>query len=213
MNRHNPGNSQLDFKTLTVALVGVMLISPVASADIYKYVDKYGRVTLTDKPTNANHVRLVKTWKGWVEQPRSRLNAAEFNRNRKKFAPTVDYAAERYNLPKSLLHAVITAESSYNPIAVSRAGAVGLMQLMPETAKRYGVKDRRDPYQNIHGGSRYLRDLLIMFKNDLTLALAAYNAGENAVKKYGNKVPPYAETRNYVKKVKAYYAQYSKTSG
>lgn len=194
------------------AVSGTLLVAPVVQADIYKYVDKHGRVTLTDRPTNSNHIRLVKTWKGWAEQPRARINTAAFARNRKKFSPTVDYAAERYNLPKPLLHAVITAESAFDPAAVSRAGAVGLMQLMPETARRYGVKDRLNPYENIHGGSRYLRDLLIMFNNDLNLALAAYNAGENAVKKYGNKIPPYAETQNYVKKVRAYYAQYSRTS-
>lgn len=194
------------------AVTGALLAAPVVQADIYKYVDKHGRVTLTDRPTNSNHIRLVKTWKGWAEHPRGRINTAAFARNRKKFSPTVDYAAERYNLPKPLLHAVITAESAFDPAAVSRAGAVGLMQLMPETARRYGVKDRLNPYENIHGGSRYLRDLLIMFNNDLNLALAAYNAGEGAVKKYGNKIPPYAETRNYVKKVRAYYAQYSKTT-
>ncbi len=204
---------QLYPSLLMAAITSALLISPVVQADIYKYVDKHGRVTLTDRPSNTNSVRLVKTWKGWVEQPRNTYNSAEFHKNMKKFIPTVDYAAQKYNLPNSLLHAVITAESSYNPTAVSRAGAVGLMQLMPETARRYGVKDRKNPYENIHGGSRYLRDLLTMFNNDLTLALAAYNAGEGAVKKYGNKVPPYAETRNYVKKVKAYYAQYSRTSG
>lgn len=204
---------QLNPSLLMAAITSALLVSPVVQADIYKYVDKHGRVTLTDRPTNSNSVRLVKTWKGWVEQPKRAYNSAEFYKNMKKFMPTVDYAAQKYNLPNSLLHAVITAESSYNPTAVSRAGAVGLMQLMPETARRYGVKDRRNPYENIHGGSRYLRDLLTMFNNDLTLALAAYNAGEGAVKKYGNQIPPYAETRNYVRKVRAYYAQYSKTSG
>jgi len=204
---------QLSPSFLMAAIASVLLVSPAIQADIYKYVDKHGRVTLTDRPSNTNSVRLVKTWKGWVEQPRRTFNSAEFKKNMQKFMPTVDYAAQKYNLPNSLLHAVITAESSYNPTAVSRAGAVGLMQLMPETARRYGVKDRKNPYENIHGGSRYLRDLLTMFNNDLTLALAAYNAGEGAVKKYGNKIPPYAETRNYVRKVRAYYAQYSKTSG
>lgn len=203
---------QLNPTLLMVTISSVLLVSPVVQADIYKYVDKHGRVTLTDRPTNKNSIRLVKTWKGWVEQPRRTYSTAEFHKNKQKFKPTVDYAAKKYNLPESLLHAVITAESAYNPTAISRAGAVGLMQLMPDTARRYGVKDRRNPYENIHGGSRYLRDLLTMFNNDLTLALAAYNAGEGAVKKYGNKIPPYAETRNYVRKVKAYYAQYSKTT-
>ena len=198
-----------------LAFLASMLLcfSAAIHADVYKYVDKYGRITYTDKPGKGNYVRLIKTWKGWAAQPYARLNSANFAKNRQKFSPTVDYAAERYNLPKSLLHAVITAESAYDPAAVSIAGAVGLMQLMPETARRYGVKNRKDPYENIHGGSRYLRDLLDMFNNDMTLALAAYNAGEGAVKKYGNKVPPFAETQNYVRKVQEYYRQYNKASG
>ena len=121
--------------------------------------------------------------------------------------------ASRYGLPKSLIHAVITAESAYDTEAVSRAGAVGLMQLMPGTAKRYGVKNRRNPYENVNGGTKYLRDLLVMFDNNLRLALAAYNAGEGAVKKYNNKIPPYKETQNYVKKVITYYNRYKQSMG
>ncbi len=180
-------------------------------ADIYKYVDKHGRVILTDKPKNDNYKRLVKTWKGW-EEKKSRINYDKFEANKKKYTSTIEYYASRYRLPTSLLHAVITAESAYDPNAISRAGAVGLMQLMPETAKRYGVRNRRSPSDNVNGGTRYLRDLLKMFNNDVVLALAAYNAGEGAVKKHGNKIPPYKETRNYVKKVIAYYREYRKRS-
>jgi len=190
-----------------------LLWASYTHADIYKYTDKHGRVILTDTPKNSQYKRLVKTWKGWVEQKRTKRSQATFAKNMKKFSPTVDAIAKRYRLPKSLVHAVITAESAYNPNAISRAGAVGLMQLMPGTAKRYGVKNRMNPYENIHGGSRYLRDLLIMFKNDLRLALAAYNAGEGAVKKYGNKVPPYKETQTYVRRVINYYKKYQKTMG
>ncbi len=194
-------------------LVIILLLFPVTgSADIYKYVDKHGRVYLTDRPKNSQYKRLVKTWKGWVEQPKSYLNREEFLRNMEKFSPTVEYAAQQYDLPGPLLHAVITAESAYNPDAVSKTGAAGLMQLMPETARRYGVRNRMNPYENIHGGSQYLRDLLIMFKNDLVLALAAYNAGENAVKRHGYKIPPYEETRNYINKVLKYYKEYRTSS-
>ncbi len=96
---------------------------------------------------------------------------------------------------------------AYDHNAVSRAGAVGLMQLMPATARRYGVADRRDPSANIIGGTRYLRDLLEDFDRNLQLALAGYNAGENAVKKYGYQIPPFPETRDYVRKVLKLYSQ------
>jgi len=193
-------------KVTLVFIFMFSLISMPSQADIYKYVDKHGRVILTDKPAHTGYKRLVKTWKGWEEAKLPK----NFNwiKNQKKYDPTIRSVAKMYKLPHTLLHAVITAESSYNPNAISRAGAVGLMQLMPATAKQYGVSNRRDPKQNIYGGSRYLRYLLKLFKNDLTLALAAYNAGEGTVKKYGNKVPPYKETRNYVKKVIKYYKKY-----
>ena len=193
-------------------LIALLLIAPsMTQADIYKYVDKYGRVILTDKPRNDNYKLLVKTWKGW-EEKKSSIAYDKFKINKTRYASTIAYYASRYRLPKSLLDAVITAESAYDPNAVSRAGAVGLMQLMPETAKRYGVSNRRNPSANVNGGTRYLRDLLKMFDNKLELALAAYNAGEGAVKEHGNKVPPYKETRNYVKKVIAYYREYRKSA-
>lgn len=187
---------------------GVLLLGPVpAAADIYKYVDKHGRVHLTDRPDHGGYKLLIRTWKGWEERKGFRDSA----RNRKLYSPAIAEVAQRYRLPTALLHAVITAESSYNPEAISRAGAVGLMQLMPGTAERYGVRNRKDPHDNMDGGARYLRDLLGMFDNNLALALAAYNAGENAVIRYGNKIPPYQETQQYVVKVLNYYRDYSKT--
>ncbi|SVC93597.1 uncharacterized protein METZ01_LOCUS346451, partial [marine metagenome] len=131
--------------------------------------------------------------------------------HQRRYDTTIRNIAKIYKLPHTLLHAVITVESWYNPNAVSRAGAIGLMQLMPETAKRYGVNNRRDVKENIDGGSRYLSDLLIMFNNNIRLALAAYNAGENAVKKYKNEIPPYKETQDYVRKVLKYYKKYQQT--
>ncbi len=188
----------------------MLCVATAAHADIYKFVDKHGRVILTDRPTHQGYVKLVKTWKGWQEQ-KPLPSGFDWKKNQRKFDPTIRRVAQQYQLPHTLLHAVITAESSYNPNAISRAGAVGLMQLMPETAKRYGVINRKNPKENIFGGSRYLRDLLKLFNNDMVLALAAYNAGEGAVKKYGYKVPPYKETQNYVKKVIKYYRQYKNT--
>ncbi len=138
---------------------------------------------------------------------KSRVDFKSMPDNRSRYTKMINEAARKARLYPSLLHAVIKAESAYDPNAISRAGAVGLMQLMPQTAKRFGVTDRRDPRDNLQGGARYLRQLLTLYNNNVKLALAAYNAGEKAVAKYGNKIPPYPETQNYVKKVLAFYIQ------
>ena len=192
-------------------LLGIALwaLPLAASADIYKYVDKHGRVYLTDRPNHTGYKRLVKTWKGWSEATAS-VNYRQLAVNRRRFSQTIELAARDLALPTALVHAVITAESAYDPNAISRAGAVGLMQLMPGTAARYGVRDRKDPAANVAGGTRYLKDLLGMFDNDLMLALAAYNAGEGAVLNYGRQIPPYQETQTYVRRVLQYYNDYKK---
>ncbi len=118
-------------------------------------------------------------------------------------------AADMTSIEPALIHAVIAVESKHNAQAKSHKGAYGLMQLMPATAKRFHVKDQRDVGQNILAGAQYLRELLTLFKGDLRLTLAAYNAGPGAVKKYSNRVPPYRETMHYVPKVLKYYQQYS----
>jgi soluble lytic murein transglycosylase-like protein len=132
----------------------------------------------------------------------------------KNIKPHMQAAAHKYLLDVELLQALIAAESGFNVTAISPKGALGLMQLIPETAARYGVQgDRRtsqqqklfDPHTNIHAGSHYLRDLLTLFKGQLDLALAAYNAGEGAVQKAGNKIPNYPETQNYVRTVTQMY--------
>ena len=109
----------------------------------------------------------------------------------------VERIAAEHQLPPQLIHSVIKVESNYNPNAISNKGALGLMQLIPSTAKRFGVTDVFNPVQNIQGGAKYLRYLLDLFDGSYPLALAAYNAGEAAVVKYGG-IPPYAETQNYV---------------
>lgn len=121
------------------------------------------------------------------------------------FSSIVETASRIHGVEGRLVHAVIWAESSYNPKAVSSSGATGLMQLMPETAKRYGVRDAFDPAQNINGGVKHLKELLDQFDGDLELAVAAYNAGPNAVIRAGNRIPPYPQTAAYVPKVIAYY--------
>ncbi len=184
---------------LILFFIGFSVITTV-SADIYKYVDRDGNVYYTDEPKHSRYKRIIRT------QPKNySVSLKHFKKYKKKYASTIAAAATKYNLDPKLLHAMIYAESAYNSKAVSSAGAVGMMQLMPATARRYGVTNRRDPAQNIDGGAHYMKDLLKMFNSNLKLAVAAYNAGEGAVKKYHNTIPPYRETRNYVKKVLKLY--------
>ena len=124
-----------------------------------------------------------------------------------KYDQTVEDVARTYGLDSALLYAIISAESGYNRKTVSKKGASGLMQLMPVIAKHYGVVDLLDPVQNLHGGAKYLRDMLILFNNDVSLAVAAYNAGETAVVRYGNHIPPYRETMSYVPRVLSFYRE------
>lgn len=185
-----------------VALLGVAWLGP-AVAGIYSFTDANGILHYTNRPNNSQYagMKLV----GYIpERTDPRMRSA----NQKRFSPLVEQAARDHEIDQGLLHAVITVESGYDPHAVSRKGAVGLMQLMPDTARRYGVRNLRDPAQNIQGGARYLRDLMGKFDNDLTLTLAAYNAGEEAVAQYGNRIPPYRETLNYVPKVLDVYRRY-----
>lgn len=123
-----------------------------------------------------------------------------------KYDDIVKRIASKHRLKSELIHSIIKAESNYDRFAVSAKGALGLMQLMPATAKQYGVKDPFDPKQNIEGGVRYLKDLIKLFNGKTNLVLAAYNAGQVAVKKYGG-IPPYGETLRYVKKVMASYGR------
>jgi soluble lytic murein transglycosylase-like protein len=123
-----------------------------------------------------------------------------------QFDPIVQACARQYNVPADLIHSIIRAESSYNDRAISEKGAVGLMQLMPETATQYGVSDRFDPAQNIKGGVKYLKDLCKLFDGNTAKVLAAYNAGQEALKKYKG-IPPYPETREYIRRVMASYGK------
>lgn len=200
---------------LTLSFAALLLLAPVAHADIYKFTDERGithfhnipnfgdaRYKLFKREGNVNvHLR-----KGQKVKYNGKFTTPNFNSaNRKRFAPIISSAAQLYKVDENLLHAVIMTESAFNPSALSPKGATGLMQLMPGTAKRYGVEDIHDPSDNIGGGTRYLRDLLKMFNNDWKLAVAAYNCGENAVIRYGYKIPPYNETINYVAKVMSSY--------
>ncbi len=185
---------------------------------IYKYLDANGVLHLTNKPPKKNEdVLYARSYivQSYTPPPPPVLpkvnrmgrgeNTLRPSRAASEYASLIESAALRNGLPAALLHAVIKVESGYNPNATSPKGAVGLMQLMPGTAKRFGVTDRTSPAENIEGGARYLRELLTMFNQDLSLALAGYNAGEYAVIRAGNAIPPYRETRNYVKQVMALY--------
>lgn len=199
----------ITIKTLLAGLACALLVPSAVLADVYKYRDARGHIHLTDKPMRG--MTLLQRYQistgRRIDGARSKSGGtlAKMNKRRDDLAPLIDRAAVATRLRPALIHAVVRAESAYRSDAVSSKGAMGLMQLMPATAQRYGVSDRSDPAQNLRGGSEYLRDLLVMFENDLQLALAAYNAGENAVIRYGRRIPPYAETQNYVRKVIGFY--------
>lgn len=189
-------------RRLNIALL-LLLSASTAGADIYKFISPDGRIYYTDQPKKGQDYRLIIR-----TRPKTYHHDMKFmSGNKLKFGDMIAKAAAKHQMDPKLLHAVIQAESAYNPNAVSSAGAVGLMQLMPGTAQRYGVTDRRDAEQNIDGGTRYLKDLLAMFNSNLKLAVAGYNAGEGAVMKYNNSVPPYPETQNYVQHVLSLYGK------
>lgn len=214
---------------LVAAMTG--LSTPVVRADVYKFVSRSGQVIYTDSPRHRGYKLVIKTPEpvvrpvtislGAGRKPSIGLSASRgltplvpnpdkgrmMSMRRAQYADVIEQAAYRHGLDPALLHAVIRAESSYNPGAVSHKGAMGLMQLMPGTAARYGVRNPYDPEENIFGGARYLRDLMGMFRSDIRLAVAAYNAGEHNVMKYGYQVPPFPETQDYVSKVLGFYSR------
>ena len=190
---------------LLLPLLPAALLCGPAHADIYRVIDADSHVVYTDiRPTFGRFEVIQRTARpapaeSLAYAPRFDIGGA--TRDPTRYASHIKAAAAANNIDAALIRAVISAESGYNPDAVSRKGAVGLMQLMPETARRYNVTNPHDPEQNIHGGARYLSDLMQMFDHNPRLAVAAYNAGEQAVIKYGNRIPPFRETLEYVPKV------------
>ncbi|HLX22561.1 MAG TPA: transglycosylase SLT domain-containing protein [Usitatibacter sp.] len=185
-------------------------IATPALADIFSFRDEKGVVHFTNIKGLDPRYKLLR--KEGALNPVAYTPTAPYTPTSdelQRYAAIIKTASQTYGVEASLVHAVISAESNYNPRAVSRTGAQGLMQLMPDTAKRYGVQNSMDPIENIHAGTKYLRDLLAMFKGRMDLALAAYNAGENAVIR-SNGIPPYAETRNYVPRVLGFYRDFQK---
>jgi soluble lytic murein transglycosylase-like protein len=189
-----------------IILLAAVMGSFPAQADIYSYRDENGVLNFTNiRPNNAQYkIRVA------YKDPRPAIHPSTVSYSYgngynpvtvpARLYAIVNEAADDYGVDKSLVQAVIHAESAFNTQAVSAKGASGLMQLMPETAQRFGVHDIFDPEENIMGGVRYLRELLDTFGNDMRLALAAYNAGEKSVLRYGG-VPPFPETVNYVDRV------------
>ncbi|HIC91361.1 MAG TPA: lytic transglycosylase, partial [Syntrophaceae bacterium] len=165
-----------------------------ARADIYEYVDKNGVHHFTNVPTDSRYRLIIK---GRVRVDR------EFS----DFDPIIYRVSKRYRLDSHLVRAIIKAESDFDPQAVSYKGALGLMQLMPYTARDLRIFNPLDPQQNIMGGIRYLKQLLARFDGNIPLALAAYNAGPDQVNRY-NGIPPFEETRRFVDRVLKFYRQY-----
>ncbi len=185
--------SQLFLGTVLVGAHWLISGLPAAQAEIYQYIDANGTISLTNVPTDLRYRRIT-------TQP-NRLHPVLSER---ELEPMISRYSRRHQLHPALIRAVIKAESGFDPMAVSRAGAIGLMQLMPQTAVRLEVRDLYDPEDNIGGGTKYLRQLLDRFRGNLPLALAAYNSGEHTVDRYRG-LPPIDETRQYVRKVIRYY--------
>lgn len=182
---------------LATALFG--LPSP-GQSDIYRYVDAKGTVHFTNTPTGSQYSFYRK-------ENGTRTGSTLVAIGPKAYGDLIRRYSGQFNLEEALVSAVIKAESNFNPRALSSKGAMGIMQLIPETARLLAVRDPYDPEDNIRGGSRYLRMMLDEFSGNVDFALAAYNAGPGAVRRHGG-IPPYQETRTYVQKVKEYLQQY-----
>ena len=188
---------------ISVVLFSLFFIVSSASSDVFKYVDENGVTCYTDAPSGKKTKKIISEIND-VQGP------ADSGKTVKKYTAKTDYSsyvqksARKYDIEPELIHAVIRTESNGNHRAISKKGAIGLMQLMPSTANDMNVGNPFNPEENIEGGTRYLKYLLEKFNGNLTLALAAYNSGPKTVEKYGN-VPPITETRQYVNKVYSLY--------
>jgi soluble lytic murein transglycosylase-like protein len=181
----------------------------VAQADIYSFVDSAGVTHFTNVPVDGRYRLLLVTppeeQAATAPGEQGAAQTGKWLAKSAQFDSFIDQAARSQAVRPELVRAVIVVESAFNPNAVSNRGAVGLMQLRPATARRYGVANALDPEQNIRAGVHYLRDLLTRYGNNLELTLAAYNAGEDAVERYGHSIPPFAETQHYVPTVLRIY--------
>jgi len=195
------------------ALLGTLAASPARAGDIYSYVDADGVMHFTNAPSDGRYRRVrSRVVPGGVyrsdDQGRERPVARTGGTTLEQWKEHIRAAAEKYQLPEALLMAVMAVESNFDSRALSEKGAMGLMQLMPGTAKDMYVSDAWAPEQNIDGGARYLRILANQYEGDLIKTLAAYNAGPEAVRRAGDAVPNIPETREYVRKVLALYKSF-----
>jgi soluble lytic murein transglycosylase-like protein len=189
-------------------VIAFLLPYQVQAVGVYVTKSENGRMVYTNAPVAKNSTLLFDNHTTGKRAAKSSAGLVQKNGSRdvpKDISHHIENAAARYDIEPSLISAVIYVESGFNQAAISPKGARGLMQLMPETAKRYGAEDLHDVRTNVHAGTAYLRDLLFMFDGRIDLALAGYNAGENAVRKYKNNIPPYPETKHYVSAVLAEY--------
>jgi hypothetical protein len=189
-----------------ILILSLFLAISESTADIYKYEDEDGVLHFTDAPTDRRFKIFMRDIKK-DRQLRTNFRLTGCVGNPAEFEPIINSCALEYGVDKSLVKAVIHAESGYDPNAISSKGASGLMQLMPKTARSLNVSNTFDPKDNIRGGVKYLKFLLDTFRGDVPLALAAYNAGLSRVAQYGG-IPPFMETRNYVDKVMQYKKSY-----
>jgi soluble lytic murein transglycosylase len=196
--------------TSTRAAIGLLAaalalaLAPAADAQIFVYKDQYGRTFFTDTPP---HEGFSKYHAKSEYELRNVAHPIATGQMARAYDPQIKRASRQHGVSAALVKAVIAAESGFDPGAVSRKGAQGLMQLMPDTARNLGVDDALDPWQNIDGGTRYLGEMIERFPGELELAVAAYNAGPEAVKRHQG-VPPYEETRTYVQRVLRLYKKY-----
>ena len=195
------GCRKKNIKILTACTIIIILLAPGAFADIYRYIDENGVMHFTNAPTSSvNEFKLFLREKG--------KSAPSWYYTR-KYDDLITEAAERFGVSFPLVKAIIKAESDFDAKAVSKKGAMGLMQIMPQNFKLLGLKDPFDPTQNINAGTRYFKQLYDRFNGKLALSLAAYNAGPTAVDRYKT-IPPYEETEEYVRRVLRYYYKYKK---
>jgi soluble lytic murein transglycosylase-like protein len=189
---------------IALCAFGMAVTAKAGSADIYRSEGADGTPHYADVALDSSYVLFLKN-EATPTLPASSLSVltTQSRATRTRFDPLIEQYANRYAVDPVLVRAVIDVESAFRPLAASSAGARGLMQLMPATAKQYGVVDRTDPAQNIEAGIHYLRDLLALHDGNVVLALASYNAGQNAVIKYGRRIPPYQATMLYVATVLA----------